>query len=80
MEIPLFAGGAVWVGHLLWEQGVGGSNPLVPTSKERTCSLSHKSFLLLDSTVGSIWRRNLPITAIIYGAVIGHVKLLPSYL
>jgi len=36
--------------------------------------------LLLDSTVGSIWRRNLPITAIIYGAVIGHVKLLPSYL
>ena len=24
---------AVWLAYLLWEQGVGGSNPLTPTSK-----------------------------------------------
>jgi hypothetical protein len=23
---------AAWLAHLLWEQGVGGSNPLTPTS------------------------------------------------
>ena len=27
--------GAVWLAHLLWEQGVGGSNPLSPTNNER---------------------------------------------
>ncbi len=27
---------ADWLAHLPWEQGVGGSNPLAPTTNEKT--------------------------------------------
>ena len=42
-------------------KGVGGSNPLAPTSKERTYRFGDKSFLLIDND----WTGNLPSIAII---------------
>ena len=42
---------AVWLAYLLWEQGVGGSNPLAPTSKI-------KDIYLLVS--GPFWPTKLP--------------------
>ena len=37
--------GAVRLAHLLWEQGVGGSNPLTPTD-DRLCSVDIKPFFI----------------------------------
>ena len=52
---------------MLWEQGVGGSNPLAPTSKLRTYGFGCESFLLLGSILGSIWsgiHLQLPLFAV----------------
>ena len=69
IKLTVFGAWRSLVAHLLWEQGVGGSNPLAPTSlrfeTEWRCEgcradLSRRS---LDED-GSNWRRRATLTVI----------------
>ncbi len=54
--------------HLLWEQGVGGSNPLAPTIKKATfwvALLMVKAQVIRDSEGGgSHHRSNMPLACL----------------
>ena len=43
---------AVWLAHLVWDQGVGGSNPLTPTFLTET---RLQIFIRLNDSAGSAW-------------------------
>jgi hypothetical protein len=44
-EITKFGAWRSLVAHLLWEQGVGGSNPLAPTLSLTIAALKHEQLL-----------------------------------
>ena len=51
---------AVWLAHLLWEQGVEGSNPFAPTSRNR-CGNSSAGRAMAFQAVGRGFESRFPL-------------------